>query len=91
MWVAGLIIGLLAGTAAGLWPIVKKRRTGGKRKVIGHTTGFQSLEWYRKLVRGEITVEEWSKLTDDDLKAIKTLIYEDEINTGRSGEDKGNL
>ncbi len=45
-------------------------------------TGFPALGWYRKLVRGEITREEWSKLTAEDLDPVVTHIYEDEVNDG---------
>lgn len=56
------------------WPFKKKRNK------IGHITTFQSMKWYRKLLNGEITREEYSKLKMKDLEPIRTPIYEDEIN-----------
>jgi len=37
------------------------------------------MKWYGKLLRGEITIEEYSKLEAEDFEPITTPIYEDEI------------
>jgi len=46
------------------------------KKVIGHMTEFPALRNYRRLLLGEITVEEYSKTGSEP---ITTPIYEDEI------------
>lgn len=50
-----------------------------RRKVIGYTTHFQALAWYDKLLRGEITFEQFSNLESKDLEPIRQPIYEDDI------------
>lgn len=67
MWVTGLIIGLLAGTAAGLWPKMKKMK---RKRAVAHTTEFPSLKYARMLASGEMTVEEYAKLTEKDLEPV---------------------
>lgn len=47
-----------------------------RRKIIGHRTHSQARKWYRMLLGGEITREEYAK---KDMKSIVTPIYEDEI------------
>ena len=55
-----------------MWPFKKKR------KIVGYITNFPTITWYRKLVRDEITREEWSRLPAEELKTQRTPIYEDE-------------
>lgn len=47
------------------------------RKVIGYSTTFPILGWYRKLAQGEITLEEFSEI--EDVEPITEPIYEDEV------------
>lgn len=53
-----------------MWPFKRQR------KIIGQRTHSQAREWYRMLLDGEITREEYAK---KDMRPIVTPIYKDEI------------
>ena len=63
----------LKGQGKIMWPFKKKR------KIIGYMTTHPSIEWYRKLLDGEITREEYANLPEGSMDRIRTPIYEDEI------------
>lgn len=68
MWpFVGLIAGLIGGVAVGLKPFLERRR---KNKSVGHMTTFPSLKYARMLASGEMTVEEYAKLTEQDLEPV---------------------
>jgi len=55
-----------------MWPFKKKR------KIIGYITTHPAIGWYRKVLGGEITIEEYAVLPPQNFNKIRTPIYDDE-------------
>ena len=50
-----------------------------KPKIIGNMSRSQILEHYRKLLKGEINIEEYANLKVEDIKRINIPIYENDM------------